>query len=380
MGADGTMVDDTPAIELVGIGKRYGDAVALEDVSIAIAKREFVVLLGPSGCGKSTLLKVIAGLEDATDGEVYIDGRLANYVVPKERDVAMVFQNYALYPHMTVARNIGFPLKMTGHSKEEVRQRVAEVAQLLEMETELEKYPGTLSGGQRQRVALGRAIIRNPTAFLMDEPLSNLDALLRTQMRDELLKLHRRVGRTTIYVTHDQMEAMTMADRIVVLKSGVIQQIGTPRQVYREPANTFVAMFVGSPQMNLFAGQVAAGGAGPRIESPVMTVPLDGHGLDLDVGRDVTIGVRAEDIVLTHESDADAVRASVTLVEPVGADVFINVSLPGDVACVVRVPATTDVTEGQPVGLHFSGRLHVFGPDGARLSTGDLFVHPAGLG
>jgi len=379
MGADATDVEGTPAIELVGISKRYGDTVALEDVSIAIARQEFIVLLGPSGCGKSTLLKVIAGLEDATEGEVYIDGRLANYVVPKERDVAMVFQNYALYPHMTVAKNIGFPLKMTGHPKEEVRQRVAEVARLLEMEPELGKYPGTLSGGQRQRVALGRAMIRNPTAFLMDEPLSNLDALLRTQMRDELLGLHRRVGRTTVYVTHDQMEAMTMADRIVVLKSGVIQQIGTPRQVYREPANTFVAMFVGSPQMNLFAGYVARSDVGPRIESPVMSVPLNGHEPGLEVGKEITIGVRPEDVVLTHETDVDAVKGSLTLVEPVGADVFLNVSLPGEGACVVRAPSTTEVTEGQPVGLRFPGRLHLFGPDGARLPAEELSEHSARL-
>jgi ABC-type sugar transport system ATPase subunit len=361
----------TPAIELVNVSKRYGDTVALDDVSITISQKELVVLLGPSGCGKSTLLQVIAGLEDVTAGEVYIDGRLANYVVPKKRDVAMVFQNYALYPHMTVAKNIGFPLKMTGHSKDDVRQRVAEVVHLLEMEPELERYPEQLSGGQRQRVALGRAIIRNPTAFLMDEPLSNLDALLRTQMRDELLKLHRRVGRTTVYVTHDQMEAMTMADRIAVLHSGVVQQIGTPRQIYREPANTFVATFVGSPQMNLFTGRAARRGAAVRFESPTLNVPLAEHELGLEAEQEITIGARPEDIMLTEATDPAVVTGTVTLVEPVGADVFLNVALNPDAACVVRVPAATELAEGQPVNLRLPDRLHVFGRDGARIVAAD---------
>ena len=201
------------AIEILGVSKRYGDVLALDTIDIDIEQGEFVVLLGPSGCGKSTLLKIIAGLEDASEGEIYIDGRLANYLRPGDRDVAMVFQNYALYPHMTVETNIGFPLAMRKQPRDVVKAKVREVAQLLELSTQLGKYPDQLSGGQRQRVALGRAIIREPVAFLMDEPLSNLDALLRVQMRTELLQLHRRVGRTTIYVTHDQVEAMTMADR-----------------------------------------------------------------------------------------------------------------------------------------------------------------------
>ena len=256
---------ETPyAIELVGVTKRYSTVTALSDISLEIEPAEFVVLLGPSGCGKSTILKIIAGLEDATTGEVYINGKLANYVRPKERDVSMVFQNYALYPHMTVETNVGFPLKMRGTKKAEVARRVGEIAELLELSDQLKKYPEQLSGGQRQRVALGRAIIRDPVAFLMDEPLSNLDALLRVQMRSELLKLHRRVGKTTVYVTHDQVEAMTMADRIVVLKAGVIQQVGSTHEVYSRPANTFVATFVGSPQMNLFAGRVEGSAASPE--------------------------------------------------------------------------------------------------------------------
>ena len=245
-----------PAIELVAVSKRYGSVVALKDVDLEIGQGEFLVLLGPSGCGKSTLLKLIAGLEDLTDGEVYIGGRLANYLRPGDRDVAMVFQNYALYPHMTVRDNLGFPLKMRKRPKAEVAERVATAANLLQLTTQLDKYPDEMSGGQRQRVALGRAIVREPLAFLMDEPLSNLDALLRVQMRTELLRLHRRVGRTTVYVTHDQVEAMTMADRVVVMQAGVIQQVGKPADVYRHPANLFVATFVGSPPMNLFAGQL----------------------------------------------------------------------------------------------------------------------------
>ncbi|HEU5430274.1 MAG TPA: ABC transporter ATP-binding protein, partial [Thermomicrobiales bacterium] len=257
------------AIELLGVGKQYGPSRALHGVDLDIEAGEFIVLLGPSGCGKSTLLKIIAGLEDATEGDVYINGRLANYLRPKERDVAMVFQNYALYPHMTVETNIGFPLAMRRQPKAAVAQRVKDVAELVGLTDHLKKYPDQLSGGQRQRVALGRAIIRQPVAFLMDEPLSNLDALLRVQMRTELLKLHRRVGRTTIYVTHDQVEAMTMANRIVVMRDGVVQQVGTTDDVYQHPANTFVAMFVGSPPMNLIDGHVKADGDGYRLDGPL---------------------------------------------------------------------------------------------------------------
>ncbi len=267
---------DPFAIELLGVTKRYGEAVALQGVDLDIEPGEFLVLLGPSGCGKSTLLKIIAGLEDASEGEIYINGRLANYLPPKERDVAMVFQNYALYPHMTVETNIGFPLAMRRHKKSVVAERVREVATLVGLTDHLKKYPDQLSGGQRQRVALGRAIIREPVAFLMDEPLSNLDALLRVQMRSEVLKLHKRVGRTTIYVTHDQIEAMTMADRIVVIRDGVMQQVGTTSGIYNCPTNTFVALFVGSPPMNLIRGRLTAhAGRWTALDGPI-TVDLDG--------------------------------------------------------------------------------------------------------
>lgn len=359
------------AIELAGVSKRFGETLALDDVSLRIGEQEFVVLLGPSGCGKSTILKVIAGLEDATEGEIYIDGQLANYIAPKARDVAMVFQNYALYPHMTVAKNVGFPLKMTGHPKAEVQTRVNEVAHLLELEPELGKHPEQLSGGQRQRVALGRAIIRNPAAFLMDEPLSNLDALLRVQMRDELLKLHHRVGRTTIYVTHDQLEAMTMADRIVVMKSGVVQQVGSPREVYAEPSNTFVATFVGSPQINLFPGRVqqdAEGGL--RFLSPALNISLDPKTIQIGSGEQVTLGVRPEDISLVAAAEPDAVLGTVTLVEPVGPDIYLKVALAGESSCALRVAPTVDVAQGERVNLRFSPtKLHLFAEHGGRVRT-----------
>jgi ABC-type sugar transport system ATPase subunit len=371
--ADGARPDaaatDVPyAIELVGVTKRYGAVTVLEGIDLEIEPGEFVVLLGPSGCGKSTILKIIAGLEDATGGEVYIEGRLANYVRPRDRDVSMVFQNYALYPHMTVAANIGFPLKMRGVPKADVARRVAEVAGMLDLDAQLAKYPEQLSGGQRQRVALGRAIIRDPVAFLMDEPLSNLDAILRVQMRSELLTLHRRVGRTTIYVTHDQVEAMTMADRIVVLHGGVIQQVGTTRDIYSRPANTFVATFVGSPQMNLFPGVLNEAGDGTAFDG-VLRLPL-GTRLPVADRTPVTLGIRPEDIrVCTpDEPGVDAV-ARVRLVEDVGAEDFATLDL-GDARCTIRVPGHGTVTEGTEVGLRVARTaLHVFDAQGVRIEA-----------
>ncbi|MBX3029903.1 MAG: sn-glycerol-3-phosphate ABC transporter ATP-binding protein UgpC [Chloroflexi bacterium] len=353
-------------MELVGVNKRYGALTVLEHVDLEIEPGEFVVLLGPSGCGKSTILKIIAGLEDASGGEVYIQDRLVNYVRPKDRDVSMVFQNYALYPHMTVAANIGFPLKMRKVARDVVAQRVTEVAALLELGQQLTKYPEQLSGGQRQRVALGRAIIRDPVAFLMDEPLSNLDAILRVQMRSELLQLHRRVGKTTIYVTHDQVEAMTMADRIVVLKDGAVQQIGTTREIYSRPANTFVATFVGSPQMNLLPGHIE------RRDGSVAFVGVVRIGLDaappVEDGTQVTLGIRPEDIRLrsAETPGADAV-ATVRLVEDVGAEDFVTVDIDGT-RCVVRVAGHGSVSEGTTVALEIPRDvLHVFGADGTRM-------------
>src|SRR5699024_3152720 len=245
------------SIQLKNVQKRYGkDVIAVDDFNLEINDKEFLVLVGPSGCGKSTALRMIAGLEEITSGEIYIDGKMVNDVLPKDRDIAMVFQNYALYPHMTVYDNMAFGLKLRKFKKEQIRQRVNDAAKILGLEGLLDRQPKALSGGQRQRVALGRAIVRNPKVFLMDEPLSNLDAKLRVQMRSELQKIHRRLQTTTIYVTHDQTEAMTMATRLVVMKDGIIQQVGEPKEVYDFPENVFVGGFIGSPSMNFLEGEL----------------------------------------------------------------------------------------------------------------------------
>jgi multiple sugar transport system ATP-binding protein len=361
-------VADTFAIELLGVTKRYGDFVALQEIDLNIAPGEFVVLLGPSGCGKSTLLKIIAGLEDASEGEVYINGQLANYLRPKERDVAMVFQNYALYPHMTVETNIGFPLAMRRHTKASVAERVREVAALVGLTDHLRKYPDQLSGGQRQRVALGRAIIREPVAFLMDEPLSNLDALLRVQMRTELLKLHKRVGRTTIYVTHDQIEAMTMADRIVILRDGVMKQVGTPSEVYNRPADTFIAIFVGSPPMNLIPGRLLTADGEQRFQGPI-GVDLTALGPIAGAGEAVTLGVRPENVELSGSEDAAAIPGRVELIEAVGADTYLSVAVAEGTPVMVRVSADTRVQEGDDLHLRFPPqRLLLFDAAGNRVA------------
>jgi multiple sugar transport system ATP-binding protein len=356
------------AIELLDVAKHYGDFAALQGIDLDIAPGEFLVLLGPSGCGKSTLLKLIAGLEDASGGEIYINGRLANYLRPKDRDVAMVFQNYALYPHMTVETNIGFPLAMRHVAKSVVAQRVKEVADLVGLTDHLQKYPDQLSGGQRQRVALGRAIIREPVAFLMDEPLSNLDALLRVQMRTELLKLHKRVGRTTIYVTHDQIEAMTMADRIVVLRDGVMRQVGTPSEVYSRPADTFIAIFVGSPPMNLIPGRLLSADGGQRFQGPI-AVDLGALGPIAGAGEAVTLGVRPENVELSRSGDADAIPGHVELIEAVGADTYLSVTVAEGTTMMVRVSADTHVQEGDCLHLRLPPqRLLLFDAAGSRVA------------
>jgi multiple sugar transport system ATP-binding protein len=356
-----------PAIELIAVSKRYGAVQALASVDLDIGDGEFLVLLGPSGCGKSTLLKIIAGLEDPTEGEVYIGGRLANYLRPGERDVAMVFQNYALYPHMTVETNLGFPLRMRRRPKDEVSRQVAEVATLLGLSDKLAKYPDELSGGQRQRVALGRAIIREPVAFLMDEPLSNLDALLRVQMRTELLRLHKRVGRTTVYVTHDQVEAMTMADRIVVLRDGVVQQVGSTAEVYGRPANRFVATFVGSPPMNLFRGRLAAADGALAFVGPVR-VPLTRPAPTAASDGELTLGVRPEAIELVGERDPGALPGVVELIESVGADQYLSVSLGPEARAIARVGADRIFAEGARVHVRFApSGIHLFDADGDRI-------------
>ncbi|MDD5370288.1 MAG: ABC transporter ATP-binding protein [Anaerolineaceae bacterium] len=363
------------AIELVEVTKRYGEATVLENISLEIHSGEFLVLLGPSGCGKSTILKIIAGLEDATDGEVYIHGRLANYLAPKERDVSMVFQNYALYPHMTVERNIGFPLKMRRTAKAEIREQVVSVARLLEIEQFLGKFPDQLSGGQRQRVALGRALIRNPIAFLLDEPLSNLDALLRVQMREELIKFHREVGRTIVYVTHDQVEAMTMANRIVVLKQGTIQQVGRPREVYMQPANTFVATFVGSPQMNLISGTLQSVESGLDFVGP-FRFPLGARFQCSEKGASATFGIRPEDLSLSVDGDQGGLSGQVLLVELVGSDIFLNIEVAQNITLKVRVPASSQAREGDTVRICMKPKdVHLFDSDGIRIPMNEDFAN-----
>lgn len=374
-----TMIDSTPeqrrtdgyslepAVELVGVTKHFGKTVALHNIDVSIRKGEFLVLLGPSGCGKSTILKIVSGLEDPTEGDVYINGRLVNYVAPRDRNVAMVFQNYALYPHMTVKRNIGFPLEMGHVPRDEIRRRVKEVASLLEIDELLERYPEQLSGGQRQRVALGRALIRDPIVYLMDEPLSNLDAILRVQMREELQKLHRRIGRTTIYVTHDQVEAMTMAHRIVVLRSGIVQQIGSAQEVYMRPANSFVATFVGSPQMNLHAGVIVEEDGTPSFVGK-FKVALGRRFSFRDREASVFLGIRPEHIAIGNVDESGAIRGKVILVEPIGSDIYLSVEVSEGASLKVRAPGSIRIHEDDQVGLSFHlDDIHLFNEEGLRI-------------
>lgn len=290
---------------------------AVDKLNLEIADGEFLVLVGPSGCGKSTSLRMLAGLEEVNSGRILIGDRDVTDIPPKDRDIAMVFQNYALYPHMTVAENMGFALKIAGVDKEERAKRVLEAAQLLDLEPYLGRKPKALSGGQRQRVAMGRAIVREPQVFLMDEPLSNLDAKLRVQTRTQIASLQRRLGVTTVYVTHDQVEALTMGDRIAVLKDGVLQQVGTPRELYERPANVFVAGFIGSPAMNIFDTELVEGG----LKFGTGTVALEREAAEHASSSNVTVGVRPEDIDV--KTSGDGIPAVVDLVEELGADGYL---------------------------------------------------------
>ncbi|MFE6736905.1 ABC transporter ATP-binding protein [Microbacterium sp. NPDC057650] len=295
-----------------------GTRPAVDKLNIEIADGEFLVLVGPSGCGKSTSLRMLAGLEEVNAGRILIGDRDVTDVPPKDRDIAMVFQNYALYPHMTVAENMGFALKIAGIGKEERASRVLEAAKLLDLEEYLTRKPKALSGGQRQRVAMGRAIVRQPQVFLMDEPLSNLDAKLRVQTRTQIASLQRRLGVTTVYVTHDQTEALTMGDRIAVLKDGILQQVGTPRDLYENPKNVFVAGFIGSPAMNLFPVDQAEGG----VKFGTKVVPTEAAAISKASGSQVTIGIRPEDIIVAPE-DGQGLTVTVDLVEELGADGYL---------------------------------------------------------
>jgi multiple sugar transport system ATP-binding protein len=311
-------------MNIVNVGKAYGSLAVIHGVSIDIPDGEFVVLVGPSGCGKSTLLRMVAGLEPITFGDIRIDGRVVNDLPPKDRDIAMVFQSYALYPHKTVAQNMGFALKMRGETGADVDARVRRAAEILDLVPYLSRYPRQLSGGQRQRVAMGRAIVRDPKVFLFDEPLSNLDAKLRVQMRAEIKELQRRLATTMIYVTHDQVEAMTMADRIVVLRDGRVEQIGSPLELYDRPANIFVAGFIGSPSMNLIKGRIRAGQP-PFFETDdgiALPLPKTHEGMD---GRAAFYGIRPEHFVLGGD-----IQAQVTVVETTGSETQVFARLGAD--------------------------------------------------
>lgn len=338
------------ALELRQVGKWYGGFEAVKSVDLAIADREFMVFVGPSGCGKTTLLRMIAGLEDITSGDFLIDGARANAVPPDKRGLAMVFQSYALYPHMTVAQNMGFALKMAGRPRAEIEAKVREAARILRLEAELGRKPRMLSGGQRQRVAIGRAIVRNPKGFLFDEPLSNLDAALRVQMRTELVKLHRSLDATMIYVTHDQIEAMTMADRIVVLNQGEVAQVGTPLDLYHRPANLFVAGFIGSPKMNFFPARVAgvANGSLSLALDGGATVALAAQGAPPAAGAALTLGVRPEHFVLAA---AGPLAGSVDVVEHLGAETILYVKESRGATIVVRTDDLAHVRPGEAVHL-----------------------------
>src|SRR5437868_14193857 len=347
------------------VRKAFGTTHVIHGVDISIADGEFVVLVGPSGCGKSTLLRMIAGLENITGGEIRIGDRLVNNVPPKERDIAMVFQNYALYPHMTVAANMGFSLRLRGAEKTEIDSRVRRAAEILGLIPLLERFPRQLSGGQRQRVAMGRAIVRDPQVFLFDEPLSNLDAKLRVAMRTEIKELHQRRKTTTVYVTHDQIEAMTMADRIVVMHDGIVEQIGAPLELYDRPDNLFVAGFIGSPAMNTLKGTVRVNGK-TEVEGPGgARLPIDDVPRGSD-GRPVVYGVRPEHFILAD----DGAEAEILVIEPTGSEIQVVAKLGGhDVTAVFR--ERHQFKPGEKIRLKPDPKLvHLFDePTGKRLNA-----------
>ncbi len=357
------------SISLKQIQKVYpGDVIAVKDFNLEIEDKEFVVLVGPSGCGKSTTLRMIAGLEDISQGELYIGERLVNDVPPKDRDIAMVFQNYALYPHMTVYKNMAFGLELRKTPKEEIDRRVREAARVLDIEHLLDRKPKALSGGQRQRVALGRAMVRNPAVFLLDEPLSNLDAKLRASMRTELIKLHQRLGTTFVYVTHDQTEAMTMGDRIVVMKDGLIQQVDTPQNLYENPCNMFVAGFIGTPQMNFIDGTLQKNGDAYFIEigSDKLNIAPDKVNEKMAgyVGETVKMGIRPEDLrddeAFLAENSQSVITTTVEVSELMGSEVYLYLNYGGR-QLTARVAANTTSKTGNEVKIGVETRkIHLF--------------------
>src|SRR5579875_3453620 len=388
-------------LTLKGITKRYDDGtLAVDDLDLEISDGELMILVGPSGCGKTTALRMIAGLEEITEGELWLDGQMVNELPPKARDMAMVFQNYALYPHMTVRQNMSFGLEQAKLDKAEIARKVAEAAETLDLTEHLDRKPAQLSGGQRQRVAMGRAIVREPKAFLMDEPLSNLDAKLRTQMRTELARIQQDLGTTTVYVTHDQIEAMTLGDRVAVLSGGVLQQIASPQELYARPENLFVAGFMGSPAINLLLGHVD----GETLATPIGDIPLDARLRDAlgrsERGRSVVVGLRPEHLLDAALDDRDGVvtfTREVTVLEAMGAEYYAYFDLPdasgvGEVAdldraagsdaggdpvarrdgaeLIARLPLDSQVRERAPLTLRFEPRrLHLFDSRSGRRLT-----------
>ncbi|MCP5264490.1 MAG: sn-glycerol-3-phosphate import ATP-binding protein UgpC [Burkholderiaceae bacterium] len=353
-------------LSINAVRKVYPSGVqAIESMSVDVADGEFIVLVGPSGCGKSTLLRMIAGLESITDGTISIGDRVVNSLEPAERDIAMVFQNYALYPHMSVFDNMAYGLRNRRTPAAEVDKRVREAAKLLAIDELLDRRPRQLSGGQRQRVAMGRAIVRKPSVFLFDEPLSNLDAKLRVQMRVEIRRLQHRLGTTSVYVTHDQVEAMTMADRLVVMNNGVAEQIGTPREVYMKPATVFVAGFIGSPAMNFLPGRVGADRASLEFGRSAVAAKLPSG---LSAGSAVAIGVRPEDLRLAADGEK-GIEMAVELVEHLGTDTVVHGRLPGleDELVALRIHGDREIEAGRALALVLSAdRLHLFRADNGR--------------
>jgi len=351
--------------------KRFGEVVAVNDLNIQIEDKEFLVLVGPSGCGKTTALRLLAGLEEISDGRILIGDRLVNDVAPKDRDIAMVFQSYALYPHMSVFDNMAFGLKLRKTPKEEIKRRVQEAAEILGIEQLLERKPRQLSGGQRQRVAVGRAIVREPKVFLFDEPLSNLDAKLRVETRANISKLHNRLQTTFIYVTHDQVEAMTMASRIAVINNGIVQQLDTPQKLYDSPANVFVAGFMGSPAMNFFKAKVQRSNGTLIVDSGAFqtTVPASrASRCEPYVGKDVIFGIRPEDIhdpsLTPTEIQPSLVETSVDVTELMGNEIFVYL-VAGGMNFVARVDPRTSMRTGQKVQVAFNmDNMHLFEPSG----------------
>jgi len=360
------------SVTLQNVTKRFGNVIAVNQANLEIRDKEFIVLVGPSGCGKSTTLRMVAGLEEITEGNIYIGDTLVNDVPPKDRDIAMVFQNYALYPHMDVYNNMAFGLKLRKFPKAEIDKRVKEAARMLGIENLLDRKPKALSGGQRQRVAVGRAIVREPKVFLMDEPLSNLDAKLRVQMRAELSKLHARLQTTAIYVTHDQVEAMTMGDRIVVMKDGVIQQVGAPLEIYDHPVNMFVAGFIGTPPMHFLTVVLRREGDDYIVDGGSFKLTIDPErarqikNLGEYVDKEVVLGIRPEDVddAKLHPGDErNTVVATVDVTEPMGAETIVYFSK-GEHQFQAKVDPHTEATDGQEHPVRFNMRkIHIFDKD-----------------